>query len=64
MAKMTNERDLLVEDAQLMRDLKREIKGLNTSINMGFGGYGGAGNVKALVLGRLWRRIRMEADQE
>ena len=63
LAKMTNERDLLVGDAQLMRDLKREIKGHNTTIQVRFGGYAGAGNSKLLKLGRLWRQVQMGADQ-
>ena len=64
LAKMTNERDLLAEDAQLMRDLKREIKGHDTTIQVRFGGYAGAGDSKLLKLGRLWRQVQMEADQE
>jgi len=59
---MTNERDLLVDDARMMQDLKREIRGLESNLQVKAGGFGGCGNAKIFALARIWREIQLSAN--
>ena len=62
LAKMTNERDLLVDDARMMRDLKREIRGFESGIQVKAVGFWGMGDARILGLARIWREIQLSAN--
>jgi hypothetical protein len=50
----------LEEDAQLMRDLKREIKGCKILVQVEI--ENAVGSVKVAAIGKIMRQIQMEAD--
>ena len=59
---MVEQRDALVEDAQLMRDFMREIKGQKITVQVGV--ETGVGQAKLYALAKLVREIQRRADME